>query len=205
MVRPHAYRTVPFAIPSTRRDRDIGGGGGVVVVPCFYSCLIFASTVLLFFSSFCSCCYWCGCCCHRWLGKLHAYGTVPLAYPSTRRDHDAFTQLRWKTGGAYSRSCCRTYAIAFHPPSSNSLRTTIPRYIRQYTNIVVTTPLTTGRVVCVMISYGHFFIEHNRGHHKLVKAPCLPPFFVSCLLRMDNTPAVFRTVAITVSPCYACS
>lgn len=109
--------------------------------------------------------------------ELHAYGTVPLAYPSTRRDHDAFTQLRWKTGGAYSRSCCRTYAIAFHPPSSNSLRITIPRYIRQYSNIVVTTPLTTGRVVCVMISYGHFFIEHNRGHHKLVKAPCLPPFF----------------------------
>lgn len=25
-----------------------------------------------------------------------------------------------------------------------------------------------GRTVCVMISYGHFFVEHNRGHHKLV-------------------------------------
>ncbi|CAM9988100.1 unnamed protein product [Ascophyllum nodosum] len=25
-----------------------------------------------------------------------------------------------------------------------------------------------GRIVCVVISYGHFYVEHNRGHHKLV-------------------------------------
>ncbi|CAB1112035.1 unnamed protein product [Ectocarpus sp. CCAP 1310/34] len=25
-----------------------------------------------------------------------------------------------------------------------------------------------GRAMCVMISYGHFYVEHNRGHHKLV-------------------------------------
>ncbi|CAN0001188.1 unnamed protein product [Discosporangium mesarthrocarpum] len=25
-----------------------------------------------------------------------------------------------------------------------------------------------GRMVCVAISYGHFYVEHNRGHHKMV-------------------------------------
>lgn len=49
--------------------------------------------------------------------------------------------------------------------------------------------------MCVMISYGHFYVEHNRGHHKLVATdedpataryssrllPCLP--LPSCLIR----------------------
>ncbi|CAN0474700.1 unnamed protein product [Scytosiphon promiscuus] len=31
-----------------------------------------------------------------------------------------------------------------------------------------------GRAMCVVMSYGHFYVEHNRGHHKQVATDADP-------------------------------
>ena len=45
-----------------------------------------------------------------------------------------------------------------------------------------------GRGMCVIISYGHFYVEHNRGHHKAVGTED-DPATARCVYSDSNNPA----------------
>lgn len=140
-----------------------------------------------FFAFFCS--FRSHCCCYFycWLLLLLSWlaGEAPcVPYLSrTRPLLNTLMPARISNSGGRREMRSRFLVAKSARSRSSRLPPALRRFpnhskIRHCANVRVTARLSTGRVVCVVISYGHFFVEHNRGHHKLVKAPCLPHFFL---------------------------